>query len=192
MAEKDPLSQVYDAMWALLEASEDFCALVPKPYRIKYVDDATVDPAIPAYRFPEQSTRKPDEYPQVKIEPGGAPADMYCTSDATRVNERFNIWAITGDRRLYYLQGDIYQGILPLQWAILRAMMGWEDSMKLLSWNGRACFVTHCSVSDRQMRIGSPRLKEQAQPAKDDGWWLAWQGDVHMWFPSEGDNGLKE
>lgn len=184
MPEKDPFTKVYETLWAVLEANPAFCALVSPENRIKYVDDISVTPARPARRFPERDSRQPPEHPQVLIEAEGGPTGMYSTSDATVVRETFRIFVLTGDRRLCYPQGAAYQGLFPIQWAILRAMMGWESPLRALTWSGKAGFVHHCDVSIRKMDIGNPRLPAQHQPAKTEGWNLVWQGEVEMWFRS--------
>lgn len=187
MPEKDPLTQVYEGVWELLEASSEFTALVPAQNRIKYVDGPDDDPA---FRFPAQASRQATERPQVVVEPRAGATSMFSTSDGTSVYESLQIWVLTGDQRLCYNQGGVWQGLFPVQWSILRALMSWEATLELLTWNGRAGFVTHCAVDAHEFAMGPSRFREQRTPVKADGWNLAWGGNVEMWFPSTGETGL--
>jgi len=180
MPEKDPLTKCYEGLWSVLEASNAFTALVPARCRVKYTDAG----AVLATRYPERDARQPDKYPQVAIVAEGGPTDTYWSSDGTRVGAYFQIWVRTGDRRLCYLQDGIYQGVFPVQWAILRAMMNWKAVLAPLTWGGVAGFITHCAPDDRKEKIEPPRTEEQKAPFKDAGWTLAWQGKVDMWFQS--------
>lgn len=176
LPEKDPLTKCYETLWDILEDSADFCTLVREADRIKYTGTA---------RYPERDARQASEWPQVSIEPTHGPADMYCASDGTRVHSRFRVLVRTGDHRLCYVQGSGYQGLFPVQVAILRAMMQWEDRMKLLTWGGQP-FVHHCSVSSRQHGQQNPRVDGQQAPVKSGGWTVAWDGELELWFASAG------
>lgn len=178
---KDPLTKAYEILWQILESNPNFVAMVKPHNRIKYTDDAITGVSAP--RYPERDSRQPQEYPQVKIEAVGGASDMYCSSDGTRIQERFQILVNTGDRRLCYTKDGIYQGLFPLQWTILRAMMSWETYLRPQTWNGKV-FVHHCSVSNRQEKIDNPRLDEQKATVRDAGWSVVWQGDLELWFTS--------
>jgi len=182
--EKDPLTKVYEALWEQLEANSDFTRLVPASHRVKYT--GTIG------RFPRADARKSQERPLVSIEPASAVSDMFCSSDASRFRETFKILLLTEDQRLCYAESSHYHGLNPLRWCILQAMMGWEDRLRALSWNSRSGFVTHCYVEQAELEMGGPRVKDQQQPYKRDGWNAVWIGHVEMYFPSSGDGGLTE
>lgn len=183
MPTQDPLTTCYRGLWALLLDNADFCALVPEQNRIMYVDHPT-NAAKTASRFPLRDSKQAKEEPQVVIEPAAGMSDMYSSSDGTTFVEQFGIWVLTGDQRLCYLQDGAYQGLNPVRWAILRAMMPWEDSLKLLTWNGKR-FIHDCRVIRQQPKMDSPRLPQQNAPASTPGWNLAWQGEVEMVFTSD-------
>jgi len=178
LPERDVFSIVYSGLWDVLEASSAFCALVPETNRIKYVDDTD---GTKARRSPDKQGLVTSDYPQVTIVPTGGPTDTYWSSDGTRVGMHFQIWIKTGDQRLSYAVDDtLYQGLFPIQWSILRAMMDWEATLKPLTWGGVAGFITHCAPHTREEKMSQSAVK---QPVTT-GWFLAWDGIIDTWFDS--------
>ena len=183
MAEHDPLTKCHQALWTVLEASDEFTAIVPYRLRIKYTDDEGTTPTTTAVRDPEADVRQPDEEAMVAITTAGETTGLRCSSDGTRRTERFQVWIITGDKRYCYTVDGVDKGIFPLRWAILRALADWETTLTALTWNGKV-FVHDCRVVQATEQQATPRLKDQGAPAKREGWTLAWQGEVEMWFTS--------
>ena len=173
----DPFTLTYSAIWEILEASEDFCEMVPVKNRIKYVEDG--DSTQPS-REPDKRSHQPADYPQVTVIAKGGPTDHYWSSSGSRVGIVFEIWVYTGDKRLCYLKGGKYYGLLPLQWTILRAMMDWKTYTASLSWRGETGFVTHFAPHTRKdsLNIATP-----AEPTPS-GWYLTLEGKADMHFDS--------
>jgi len=186
MPTKDPFIQVYESIWATLEGNDDFAALVPSKYRVKYFSESGA-----ISRFPERDVRPASEHAQVVVEPG-APKLVNAggTSSHTPIEWDFRIWVVLDDGRIAFEQGGMYQGVYPITWAIIRAMMDWETHMKTLVWNGNEGYVHHVGLPRAEGGRDWARHGDQEMPAKAKGWKLAWQGVVEMWFPSEGDTGL--
>ncbi len=180
-ASKDPLTLVYECLWDILEANADFTTLVRSDNRIKFTENK---------RYPVRDSRQSAEHPQVAVVNVGVSAAAYNSSDGSEVTARFAILVRSSDQRVSYLQNSNYQGIFPVQWCVIQAMMDWETPMKALTWNSRDQFVHDCRLAETNDQTASPRLPGQNTPAKADGWNTVWQGDVLMVFPSTGTGGL--
>jgi len=161
MAYTNPIEQVFDGLWEILEDSAEFDALVPVgPRRVKYIGGSR-DPMI------HGST--PSDFPQVCIEPVGGFSQAEWTSNSGKMKKTFQVKIATGDKRLDY---KIFQ----VEWAIYRAMSNWRAVMSSLTWKGKA-FVDHVGVYDHE-----ETLKEREMSRGDTGWSTVWTGEVWMHF----------
>jgi len=177
--EKDPLSQSFDALWTILEANSGFTDRVPSRLRIKFFSTS-------AERRPERQARLPEGEAQVAVENVGGVTDMYWSSDGTHVDLRFRIWILTDERRAYFLDSadNIWKGILPLKWEILRALMDWETTTDALTWGSVGPFIRDIRCTRDMARMQAPRLEEQQAPIQHTGAVLAWDGIITMVFGS--------
>jgi hypothetical protein len=126
MAELDPLTQVFNAQWTLLENSETFKALVPVGNRIKFNQDTV--------RSPEKREGITADYPEVRIIPMGGLYQLTVSSSHTRFTKRFQVQVATGDRRVH-----LY--LYPLEIAIIAALSKWPTVMLPMTWKGHGFFT---------------------------------------------------
>ena len=177
MTSKDPLTQLHEALWDLLEADTDFAALVPAKNRIKYV-------GTDALKYPEAGSRQADGYPQVTIQPAsGSVHYLYASCAADKLHERFQVMVWTGAKPASYLQGSRYQGLFPVKWCIYKAMRaGLLTIGTSVTLTGYEVHVAYMGGGGNETQLGSPRIEGQNAPVKSMGWNLAWQGDFEIWI----------
>jgi len=102
----DPFTPVYDAIWAALDASPDFCAAVQPGNRIKMSGENPT---------PAKTARQDSDFPEVKIIPTTCGLGQR-TSTGQGVRQNFMLELITGDLR-------IQMGLFPLKFIILQAIL---------------------------------------------------------------------
>jgi len=193
-AAKDPFTVFMEFLWWLLEQNETFCALVPKRNRIKYVDTIDSNGNVTEYanRDPEKDSHQAADYPEVAIEWDEGETHQSCDSNAGKVRPHFRIIVHTGDRRLCWLKGGVYAGLNPVMWSIIEAVNKWESLKTKCSYKGEY-FLKWVRMSEHIERMRPPwhlrhwaimEPKEAKAPPNPQGWALAYQGEVEMWFGS--------
>jgi len=159
--DQDPFTQVYDALWALLEADENWTALVKPANRIKFSG-------------PNPSPRKDEalssDFPEVRIAATWLSPQLNADSSNSRVTARFEIQASSGDQRFDAV-------LFPVLWETLRALHGYRAALMALAWDGRP-FVLRAQSRDISISIGQPDLKRGYRY-----WSGVWACEVEMWFP---------
>ncbi len=89
MPDQDPLTQVYTALWGLLEADPAWCGLVKPANRIKFLG-------------PSASPRKDEaasaDFPEVRIEATAMTPHLNADSSNSRVTARFEIRVASGEQ----------------------------------------------------------------------------------------------
>jgi hypothetical protein len=159
MANDNPLRQIHNALWAMLEASSDFCSFVAPENRIKFNGDA-----LPA-DTPQIST---GSTPEVRVLHVGLEPHLQRTSDRSSVVARWEIQIHSGDDRLLT--------DLDIEWAILRALVDWQTHLQALAWQGQP-FVEVCrpvtAEAANTNRKGNRGIK---------AWRAVWAGEIRMWF----------
>jgi hypothetical protein len=126
----NPLRQVHDAFWELLEAGSAFAALVPAGNRIKYDDLEAA-----TKQQPEKDNIAPADTPEVCVRRIGTKPNLYLDSTEAMVTMRFAILVSTG---------RFTQRILDeVEWAIFEAMKDWRTHLESLTWGGTT-FVRSC------------------------------------------------
>lgn len=157
----DPFSQVYDALWDLMERHTPFAKLVKPANRIKYS----------GRRQPEKQSIADSDYPQVRILPAGSEVHHERTSSSGSIIKRFEVQIATGDRR-------VDERVFPLQWEIIRAMHGWQTVLNALTWE-EVAFVTSARLLDLQDGLTLDESQERII-----GWAAVWACEVLMFFPT--------
>lgn len=121
--EDNPYSLIYAELWAVLESSPSFCALVPVGNRIKLTDK-------------DRSPFKPEsitaDYPTVSIIDAGGMLGQQGSSSSVVHSKTWKISTATGDMRLTYLH-------FPLEWAIVSALFRERTArsrLLALQWRG--------------------------------------------------------
>lgn len=166
--EQNPFTQVYNALWTMLEAHTGFTDLVRIGNRIKFTGTRT-DP-----NKPEIMTA---DLPEVRLIPIGTSPHIQRTSNSGSVVKRFEIQLATGQIRLDQEGSEgIGASLFPIEWEILRAMHGWQGVLGTLTWNGKT-FV-------RLVRPGQVNeLSVQPEMSRSiRGWVALWACEVEMWF----------
>lgn len=175
MANTDsPQKQVFDAIWALLEAFEPFTDLVPEANRLKLeglptLTDAATSPGV----TPE---REPSDVAEVLLRPVGALPVACRTSNGSNLGMR---WAIQV-RIVNFKLSTLFA----VWWAVYRAMIPWKTIMSALVWESEEAvevpgFVTASRLHEGDEEIPLDKLME----ARSD-WMTVWTGATDMWFPT--------
>ena len=157
MSVSNPLSQVRDAIWQLLEANTAFTALVPVGNRIKLAN------------APKRGSQYAD-FPCVTIEPVEGISVRDWTNTDAEIRKGFRIKVATGDTDSDKLDA--------LTWQIFFALKNWETTMQALSWNGSTGYVKYCGLSEHD-----ETLNERELTRTETGWATVWVGEVWMSFP---------
>lgn len=172
MADINPIKQVYDGLWTVLEAHTGFTDIVVVGNRIK-LTKGLLD--VNEARAPDKGRVLDADFPQVRIVPAGADSYPRDTSTGTRLDLFFRIEAKTGEKQ--------YDDLALLTWETMRAMIDWrtatdgEESpstaLAAMTWASKT-FVTDISMLQRQERVAA----EKSIP----GWQAVWQGRARMDF----------
>lgn len=159
----DPLTQVHDALWAMLEADLAWCALVPPGNRIKF-------------RGLGASPRKdaqlsPADRPEVQIRAAAVTPYLNADSSNTRIGVRFEIQIATGEQ-------GFDASLFPVLWETIRALHDYRAHLNALTWQDVA-FVKRTQATAGTIGVG--------QGDSDRGmlWWsILWGCELDLWFPA--------
>ena len=164
MATTNPLTQVYEAFWTLLEANSGFTSLVSVGNRIKYTGEG---------RNPEKRGAQASDYPRVRIRESAGKVTLSKSSNSTFYVKQYEIQVATGDQE--------YTSMHDVEFQILRAMADWYDTMSALQWTvDSSYFAKNCHLLDTRQMLDN---KEQNQNIR--GWSTVWACTVDMWFNTE-------
>jgi hypothetical protein len=162
MAEDNPLLKVHKAIWSMLEASSGFNALVTKEAnKIKYT--GTDHPKL------KTGTLNPSDFPEIRITRTLMNFNLEGTSDRSNVSVLWELQIKTDDDR------DIE--LSDLEWEILRAMLGWDEHLKTLTWAGKT-FVTDCSPASAKVVLSNRSKGDRGTK----GWKTLWAIQTELWF----------
>jgi hypothetical protein len=159
-ADSDPISQIYDALWSLLERSAEFCALVPVRNRIKFSGDA---------RDPRKETIQDADLPEVQIVAGGGTPLEDIASDLCGCTRQFQVQVSTGDQRM---NARFY----PVVTAIERALLNWVAVLGALTWGGQKY------VQFSQWLNVAEGLSDPERNRGIKGWSSVWGCEVRLVF----------
>jgi hypothetical protein len=163
----NPLWQVYNAMWTLLEADTDFTTAVPEDNRVKYTD--TTDRAI------ELDGGLTSDFPRVRIRPLEGRPWAYRTSNSSMIVMRWSVEIESADRRL--ATEDVSK-FFDVWFAIYRATTRWKDTIWDFTWD------TDKPASVRRFRAMQTRdeVGENKYTNTPVGWVSVWHGETDVWF----------
>jgi hypothetical protein len=134
--DNNPLRDIYESLWQMLEASAAFVALVPPANRLRLSrpgDEGELQPA-------EEGSLS-SLAPSVRIVQIGISTDPFCDSRQSALAVRFAIQAASNSPYLDDLQDA--------QWAIFRASTRWQDFLYQLRWE-EAAYVVSCRTLHSQ------------------------------------------
>lgn len=156
MSNTNPVTPVKTALWALLDNSAAFCALVPVGNRIKLSN------------APKRGSQFAD-FPCVTIEPVTGLTVKDWTSSDCLVKKFFQVKIATGDTDSDKLD--------ELEWVIFVALKDWAASMEALTWNGDTKYVKYAGVYEQKQTLDERELTKT-----ETGWSTVWVGEVWMAF----------
>ena len=116
----NPITQVHDALWTLLEANGNFTASVEASNRIEFTGGV---------RNPRKDTHASSDFPEVRIVPLSTETHLQRTSNGSSLVKTFAIQVLVGDQ-----QADT---IYDLEWEIYRALEPWQATLGVLTWNSK-------------------------------------------------------
>jgi len=153
----DPLTQVYQALWAMLDDDPQLAAWFPARRRLDPDPrDARVEPVPPL----------PADLPQLRITPGLGLVQLFRTSHGTVVTQRFDLELKTASL------APAHQ-LFPVKWRLIRAFAAARDHLGL-------DFVRRVRPVDISHKP-RPTSRETGAP----GYTTLLRIDVEMWFDAE-------
>lgn len=160
MADLDPFTQVYDALWAMLEARAGITKMVRLKNRIKFTG---------SNRDPIKDQISYRDLPEMILVPGTGIPHLQRTSNSSSMLETLEIRVATGDQRI----GEI---LYPLKWEVYRALSTWETLLLALTWNSKT-FVRLVRPTSVQDGVAQADLNRGIK-----GWSTLWACEYEMWF----------
>lgn len=125
----DPWTQVYCALWDMLEAHSGFTGLVRVGNRIKFLG---------AKLNPLKKDIQDADLPEVVIVPTEADPHIWASSGQSQPTMKFDVRVSSGELSVDVLGTtgtlDIGAAVYPVCWEIWRAMHGWGAVLKTLRW----------------------------------------------------------
>ncbi len=159
----DPLSQVHDALWTMLEADAAWCALVPAGNRIKFRGQGA------SPRKDQQLS--PADRPEVQIRAASVTPYLNVDSSNTKVTARFEVQIATGEQGLD-------ASLFPVLWETLRALHEYRTHLNALTWQD-VDFVKRTQTQPGAIGVG------QGDADRGMLWWsILWACEVEMYFPA--------
>ncbi len=128
MAEINPIEDVMNAMWTMLESKADFLALFPHGtvHQVRYT--TTKEYA----SDPDLNELAPADYPICRIVVQSATPTTEFASSTSGLTVRYAIEICTGQQ----YQSKAFAAC----WAIYRAMLNWRSSVRdAVTWNSNGC-----------------------------------------------------
>ena len=155
----NPLTQVTDAFWTLLEANSGFTDLVTAGNRVKLNN-----------RDPEKDGALYSDYPWVQIRETGAQAHLFHTSNMSSFQKMYYIQIATGEQA-YPLVHDV-------EFEIIRAFADWPSVLLGLVWDvDGEKFVKKCSLLSSEQMLDSEEVNRGIR-----GWSTVWACSVFFGF----------
>jgi hypothetical protein len=157
MTEKDPFTQVYEGLWAAVDAVPDINTIVRPGNRINFTKPDLTKREIATADLPEL---------QLVLE--GAVYGLHTTSSGSKVVKRYTWIISTGS----FLSSDV----LSLQWMLTRAMCSWKQYLGSLTWSSQH-FVKRFDLVDETAGISNPEYNRGIK-----GWSAVMRCEVEMHF----------
>lgn len=156
----DPISQVYTALWSMVEAHTPLASMVKTKNRIKYNGDN---------RDPEKREILDADMPEIRIISSTSNPTIGRTSNGTSVVKHFKVQISTGDQR-------VDAGLFAIEWELYRAFANWANTMKNLTWNSKT-YILKAVPTAVQDGMSNNELQRGIR-----GWISIWECEVEMWF----------
>lgn len=160
----NPLSLVYDKLWAMVEAHPDVATIVSAGNRIKFND--------PAIRDVWKDRVASSDVPELVLVPDAGSVNLHATSSSSRVTRQYSWLISTGDLRLgAYLHA--------VEFMLIVAYSEWDTHLKTVEWpDASGKFpVTRCKLVDARVGHSDPQLNRRLK-----GWSAVWSCEVEFHF----------
>lgn len=174
MATGNPIWDVHDGLWDLLEDTSNashlvsggkhFTDLVTNNHlqRIKFTS--------PTYTNPFLEVESNADLPKVAIfHARGKPRDRLA-SNSDRLIIQWEILVRTGDQR--------FDTLMDIEWAVFCQLMNWDSLKTSVVWNSTVNPVKDCNLLSCDESMFDERQNKQLR-----GWRAVWVGETDMWFP---------
>ena len=130
MTYDDPFSLVYKSIWDCVNGNEHVTSLVKPKNKIR----------LDLEQHPIKPNVSDSDLPEILLIPDGASVNIRATSSGTKVTRRF-AWVITTGQTL------LCERILPVEFALIRAMKSWPDTIAQATWNNKR-FITRVDLGE--------------------------------------------
>lgn len=166
MSIQNPLWQVHNALWTLLESDSDFTTAVKSMNRIKY--NSTTD------REPDKKSASSDDFPMVRIRCIGGTPRAHRTSNSSTLSLHWAIEILSGDQRL---ATQAYNKSFDVQWAVYKALVNWKSYLYDFTWDSNDFKVRYCRAHKSEDTLTNEDLQRNQR-----GWQSIWTGETEIWF----------
>lgn len=160
----NPFGLVYTTLWEMLLSHPGFERDVREGNRIRF-DRNKIDPS----KYEVQ----PGDLPEMMLTTATLDANLFDTTNSSRVTRTYSWNISTGDQR-YYRDGVPL--LADLEWYVFVAMHSWKDRLTLLKYNGLS-FVKLMNLTQ-----GSTGLSDPQKNRNITGWSAVWSCMVQMQF----------
>lgn len=166
----DPFTLVFCGLWDMLENSQEVLDLVAAPNRIKWIGPR-VDP--------RKDHVTDSDRPELRIDPGDPFSQPDLTTGTSGLIINWKILAVSSKQQLdrpgYNALGA---SIFPVMWAFYRALIGWQQNLLSLAYNGTP-FVYRVETGVPIVKLGSQDLPVGPNIL---GWSCGWNYRTHVMF----------
>lgn len=163
VSEKDPFSQVYDALWRLAEESPRLNALVRPRNRIKWNDRS--------WTPPDKLEVSDADMPELALLVTQLSGKIRWTSSGSQALLQFDWVLSTGDP-------SVIRSVLPVMWAVYAAMTPWVTNVVTgpnpLQYKGET-FVKRVDLKEANLGFTDPERNRGIR-----GWSSVWSCEVEM------------
>ena len=160
----DPFSLTYQALWTLAEGNSDLASRVKLRNRIRYDRND---------RNPEKRVGADADYPELVLVSDGMRGNIHQTSSTSMTVRLYSWYITTGDMRLT-------ERLLPVEFALFKAMCGWQDVLGQLEWSGER-FVKRTNL----LTITNGVLRPEQRSHGPMGWAAIWSIETEMHFATK-------
>lgn len=161
--DKDPFTQVHEALWSMIENWDALAEMVKVGNRVKMTGTA---------RDPLKEQVSTDDVPELRIVPVNGSMGLDVTNEEYGIKQDWEIQVSTGDQRVDAM-------LFPIQWEIMRALATWPDVLNALKWNNKE-FILNMEVSRVSAGVSDRDLNRGIK-----GWSLLLTCSVSMYFAAD-------
>lgn len=168
-SEEDPYTRVVEALWDALESSPEFCAMVKPGCRIKWLGGRGL---------PDKPEKMTADFPEVSIIPRSGEPTRGTPSSSAMSGVSLAVFIRSGDSHLDAEYGGNSYGLLPLRWAIERAIRQWILARYFVNVTCRGVpFILNATAAATAETIDAGTAEDQQKPTVRQ-----WKGVMTVMF----------